>query len=450
MNRPMIFLAILCLWSGSLLAQDANRMMFSGEFGSDQRLLLDEKNTWAWNENRLDLRLDIRSEKLRFYANIWLRHLGDPLIQGAPVLYSKDLADPWNLDIREAYVEVRGFLTDRLDMKAGRQRIAWGSADRFNPTDILNAYDLEDILDFGRKNASDALSLTWYFQGNTSLQGVLISRFRPANLPLGVFSGVLAADESALPDVPIGAYSEHVVLPERNFRESVSAGLRLKGFVLNTDVSVSYVYGRYSLPFLTQLWFTPGVSEQGMQLDAFLSFPRFHMMGADLAGQLGRVGIWAEAGVFVPQEEILQLASLMGGCPTPITRVLLEKKPYLHLVVGADYTFAKGTYLNLQYLYGFMGEHGVGNQHDYLMLAIERSLMQDRLLLRPLGGGFSVSDRSDIKNNYGLIYAPEVIYRGIDNLELGMGAYFFGGKGNHFFTRLKGMDMITASLKVSF
>jgi len=41
-------------------------------------------------------------------------------------------------------------LTSTLDIRIGRQRIAWGTADKLNPTDNLNPDDLEDIFDFGK------------------------------------------------------------------------------------------------------------------------------------------------------------------------------------------------------------------------------------------------------------------------------------------------------------
>jgi hypothetical protein len=44
---------------------------------------------------------------------------------------------------------------NRLELTVGRQRIAWRTADRLNPTDNINAYDLEDIWDFGRHHGSE-------------------------------------------------------------------------------------------------------------------------------------------------------------------------------------------------------------------------------------------------------------------------------------------------------
>ena len=127
----------------------------------------------AWNENRLDLKLEAKyGNKAKFYTDVWLRNLGLPKIASASELYNKDIVDPYNLYIREAYVEFYGLLSKNLDVKIGKQRIAWGTADMLNPTDNLNPYDLEDVMDFGRHNGSIGINLNYYFSNDFSLQAV--------------------------------------------------------------------------------------------------------------------------------------------------------------------------------------------------------------------------------------------------------------------------------------
>ena len=155
--------AIALLFSVNIAkAQDnANKLKFSGSLLTDQRFLLQAPNDWAWNENRLTLELGkkFNNDKGKFYSEVWLRNIGLPGIYSNADLYNKNIVDPYNLEIREAYVQLYGFLTKNLDLKVGKQRIAWGTADKLNPTDNLNPYDLEDVLDFGRHRGSWALNL---------------------------------------------------------------------------------------------------------------------------------------------------------------------------------------------------------------------------------------------------------------------------------------------------
>jgi len=58
------------------------------------------------------------------------------------------------LQLREAYLDLNGLLHSSIDIRIGRQRIAWGSADRLNPSDNLNPQEFEDFWDFGRHTPS--------------------------------------------------------------------------------------------------------------------------------------------------------------------------------------------------------------------------------------------------------------------------------------------------------
>jgi hypothetical protein len=435
------------MFSAAQVNQD---LAIRGELLSDQRLFLENSIGWGWNENRLDLSLGKRMNNVRFYGNIWARHLGTPQINTTYDLYNKDRISPWNLDIREAYAEVRGFLFKDLDLKIGRQRIAWGTADRFNPTDNLNPYDLEDLPDFGRHNGSEALTLNWYFSNTYSLQAVMIPIFRPANLPLGIFSGVFNSELKLQSGFVINEYSDQVVLPRQNLAEGTTAGFRLKGFALKTDFSLSYVYGRDGLPMVRRVELTSGTS--GTDLYAEMFFPRYHIFGADLAGSLGSAGIWSEAALFIPRNDIVLTTEYIVADDIIATTdsVVMKKEPFVKFVIGSDYTFRNGLYLNLQYLRGFIHERGKGNMNDYLMIAMERNIWRDHLLVKPLAGGAVISDWEDPANNYALIYSPEITYNGIDNFEISLGCFIFDGKGENLFAGLRRMNMLILRAKLSF
>ena len=51
-------------------------------------------------------------------------------------------AFPWNLEVREAYVEIYDFPLDRLDFRAGCQLIPWGTGDLVSPTVISTPWTL--------------------------------------------------------------------------------------------------------------------------------------------------------------------------------------------------------------------------------------------------------------------------------------------------------------------
>ena len=223
MKTRNLFLSMLLLVSFSSItnAQEDNRLKLSGELLTDERLLLNDKNDWAWNENRLTIKLDKKiTDNSKFYSEVWLRNIGLPGITKSNDLYNKGIVDPYNLEVREAYVQLFGFLTKNLDVTIGRQRIVWGTADKLNPTDNLNPLDLEDILDFGRRRGSDAINMNYYINNDFSLQGVFIPFFQPANMPVGIFANALNPQMELPQGVVLKSFSDTILMPRYNLGES--------------------------------------------------------------------------------------------------------------------------------------------------------------------------------------------------------------------------------------
>ena len=452
----LVLLALTINTNITLAQEEGNRLKLSGELLSDQRILLESPYDWVWNENRLDLRLEKKvAGYAKFYGEVWLRNLGIPEISSSSDLYNKGIIDPYNLEIREAYVELYGFLSKNLDVKIGKQRIAWGTGDRLNPTDNLNPYDLEDVLDFGRHRGSFALNLNYYLNNNFSIQGVFVPFFQPANMPVGIFASAF----TGVPELPSGltlnTFSDTILMPQYNLGESSTIGGKFKGMVGGMDFSLSYVWGIDGLPFSTYNTIIPVDPYGGVDIYSELSFVRNHIIGADIAGSIGIVGVWAEGAIFIPEDEVVMTtdaSALFQQPPGSVTQdsTVLKDEAYFKFVVGADYTFGDGSYLNFQYLHGFVHERGRYAINDYFMLGYEKKFFDSKLSIIPIGGGFIVSDWSDISQNYAIIYAPQIKYLATDNAELALGAYIFSGKGDNAFVNLKDYNMLSFSLRYSF
>ena len=146
------------------------------------------------------------------------------------------------------------------------------------------------------------------------------------------------------------------------------------------------------------------------------------------------------------------LSAFYPSSPVPVTQdsIVLKKEPYVKFIVGADYTFSNGAYLNFQYLHGFIQERGKEALNDYFFVRLEKTFFEDKLNFAPLGGGFIVSDWSDIKNNYSLIYVPEISYQATDNAKITMSAAIFTGKGDNVFVKFNDYNMLMFKLKYSF
>ena len=455
----LIFAMVIVLIIGTKFAraqEDGNKLKLSGELLTDQRFLLEDPNDWAWNENRLTLNFEKKiTDNSKFYSEVWLRNIGLPNINSSADLYNKGIVDPYNLEIREAYVQLFGFLSKNLDVKIGRQRIVWGTADKLNPTDNLNPYDLEDVLDFGRHRGSDAISLDYYFNSEFSIQGVFIPFFQPANMPIGIFANALTPSMELPQGMTLMGFTDQINMPKYNLGESSTAGLKFKGFAAGFDFSLSYVWGRDGMPIGTYNTFIPVDTMGRVNINSQLSFYRTHIFGADMAGSIGGVCVWAEAAAFLPKNEIVMtndFSAMYPMSPVPVTQdtTVLGKEAYVKFVLGADYNFANGTYLNFQYLHGFMNERGNDALNDYFFLRLEKKFFDDKLKIAPIGGGFIVADWENIENNYALVFVPEISYMATDNAEITLSAAIFDGKGENMFANLKDYNMMMFKLKYSF
>jgi len=101
-----IVLAIMVLINTNIAKaqDDGDKLKLSGELLTDQRFLLNKPHDWAWNENRLTLKLDKKIwGNSKFYSEVWLRNFGLPNINKSADLYNKGIVDPFDIEIREAY-----------------------------------------------------------------------------------------------------------------------------------------------------------------------------------------------------------------------------------------------------------------------------------------------------------------------------------------------------------
>jgi len=464
MKRTNILVILFLVASVTVKAQDNNvveqssekkQLKISGELITDERFLLKDKHDWAWNENRLTLKLDKKiTDRSRFYSEVWLRNIGLPNLTSSSDLYNKGIVDPFNLEIREANIQLYGFLTKNLDLKIGRQIIVWGTADKINPTDNLNPLDLEDVLDFGRRRGSDAINANYYFKNNFSLQVVYIPFFRPANLPIGLFANVLNPPMTLPSGMTLKKFSDTLKMPKNNLKESSTAGLRFKGSVKGVDFSLSYMWGYDGLPANTRNIFIPVDLLGGVNINSQLSFMRTHIIGVDFVTSIAGIGFWGEAAAFIPDKKLIMindLSALYPLSPVPVTKdTTIIDKPYIKFIVGGDYNFKDGSYLNFQYLHGFFHEKGKNNLNDYFFMCYEKKFFNDKLKIAPLGGAFIVTDWSKIKNNYAIAYIPQVSYFATDDIELTLSAAIFDGKGDNLFINLKDYDMFMFKLKYIF
>lgn len=447
MQTRIVF--ILCFLGCVAVSAQASDVDIGGYVLTDWRAATRDGRIF-WNENRLNLELDVSpTGDTHLFANVWVRGFGETEARSSADLLGHDRGtlNPWDLVLREVYVDLYAFLSPNLDLRIGRQRIAWGTADEINPTDNLNPDDLEDIWDFGRHTPTNS-ALARYYRGEFTVSGVFIPEFTPAGFPPPNWADALAGSSPAVGgDVVPSEVSDELNLPVRTLKEQASGAIKVSRTLLNYDLSVSWYTGRSGFPVVSNVTLTPD-GNGGVAAHSMLSYPRTDVLGADMSGAIRDIGVWAEAGVFFPEEvRAVMDASAIGGENSEI--VTLPDEPFVRYVIGGDYTFPGGLYVNGQFVHGFIHELGRDALHDYLVGGIEKKFRNDTIKLT-MAAAVEAPDIADVGDDHAVIGMPEIAYYPADNSEIVAGARIISGKGRSNFGQLSEMDETNLTFKYSF
>ncbi|MCX7973040.1 MAG: hypothetical protein N3B16_00865 [Candidatus Aminicenantes bacterium] len=423
-------------------------LKWGGYLWLDHRLFTRSPRNYSFKEYRLELQAEAKTEKTRFASTLWVRSLGFSVVKDSRDLFVRKKISPLEVEIREAYVDLYSFLFPWLDLRIGRQRIAWGTADKVNPTDNLNPDDLEDIWDFGRHLGSDAVRATCYF-GQFTLTGVFIPNFTPASPPLPDWA------EAFMPPLELNGLNitgvrDEIILPENSLQSSSVLGLKIGSKIKGYDFSFSFVRGRDDLPLLRDI-IVEKSNGLGLNVLARLVYPRLNILGFDLAGAIGGIGLWAEGALFFPERVIGETFYPVPGYGwVKQSRIALDNEAYTKFVFGADYTFPNGIYLNGQFAHGFLHERGASELGDYFLFNLEWRFLRDKLKLVPLAGCIEISEWRQFKDNLALILVPSVEYHPAANAEIVTGLRIISGREGTSFGRIKNRDEIFLRFKYSF
>lgn len=410
---------------------------------------------------------------------------------------------PVSVRVNELYIDFYGIIPN-VDIRIGQQRIAWGTATIFNPTDNLNPYNLENPVDFQGRLGVPAIKLDISAGEHVTISMINVFMFTPPVLPISLFREATAIDTSVL--VPqkfeLGALesTELIEQPQFNVENMMPAAkvaVDLEGF----NFSFSYLYGRMSIPVPAEIPVSKVVVVNGdnrteikqganlislagcisnsrtappCRIDATatnvrLRFPRAHIIGADFSTSLGGVGFWAEAALFLPAESVnaqfkldpffftaMQLLdpSLEDKIKAPLET--FKADPFVKVTAGLDYTFPGGWYFNLQYIYGFFNEQSWNELHHYAILAFRKSFLREKLLIQISTGLEVDAQRTEAEkkdgNAVGLAFLvnPEIHYKPVDAAQIILGGIISRGHAGTTFSLFQSLTQVYLRARFTF
>ena len=398
----------------------------SGSIKTDNRMRTGGKREFA--EDKIIISLKIES-RLRFQtvAKTQLRLSDFPKRQKC------------SLKLREAYVNYPGFLWDKLDVRIGKQRIVWGTADKIKPTDNLNPDDFSDPMDFGKKIPTNSLSAMYHLNKFTSITGVFLPTFTPATLPKGdwLTTPVL----SLPPGVTIKEITESITLPEDKLINSMFA-FKLTGKIFGYYTSLSYFQGRDDISIAKKITLS-SVDSTTINARVDMIYPRMKVIGYDLAGRISNLEVWGEIGYFIPQKTRQEII-----LPTGATKNETLKNPYVKYTVGGEHTFKNGIYLNVQFCHGFSDEREK-SLSNLLLTEVAKKFFHDKVkLILPL----IVEIESKRKDGLvpSLAISPEIVYYPTNATEIRLGCYLIEGEEDSKFGQFRKNDEIYLKFKYNF
>ncbi len=427
-----------------------------------------------------DLKASLVPDKLRFVGDIqfvWTGFTRDTEFEG---LTTRNTVSPYHFESQAAYIEVIEILP-YLDLRVGRQIVQWGASDVFNPTNNLNAPDMEDPLKLGELVANEMIRLDWNpGADNFIFTAVWVPVFQPAMVPGSALLAV-GDPESMFPFVSpqtrlraerirniylrnpeyYNIHQPHVVasMPEFSMANS-QVGLKMQWLVGMFDMSLSYYKGIDTFPVPVKSYSSAeragesaadGTPILDVDSDVKLVYPKKQVLGFDIAGQLpflDDAGFWLEGAVFFPEavQMSFDITEVAPGAEVIVDDVVTDHA-YFKYTIGADYSINEHLFVTAQFLHGFLDEFGSHAINNYWIATVDIKMAQERLLLRLVGMGEIPHEDDDIPldddgdgrvesfamgaTNDGtigsLVLFPSIVVRPVDGLEMALGSYFLLG-----------------------
>lgn len=395
------------------------------------------------NRNILRLRLDSElTTRVAVRGEVGLYNLNEPKV--ATVEDSADSRNvvPVRVRVGEAWVDGYDLLTEGLDLRVGNQRIRWGTADGYSPTDRINPYDLEDPTLFDRRLPTPAAHLRYHL-GDLTFSAAWLPFFVPALLAPDVVE--IATSEEAARDVDIDFgdaeppeirdLDTRIILPPQTLGE-MQVATRIQWAAPFGDFGLGYFYGRDTLPQLSgEVIPESFFSMEEVDVIVNVRYPRLQMLAADARAPLfaGMTG-WLDLGVIFPtrtrlyiSEERLEDLARLNIIDEPDGDVEVEiqsGEPYVTFATGLDRSFGPHVYLNVQYLYGFLFERNPQDLHHYAIATL-RIPAQDAPVEWEVRAGAEANPALDA---FGWLASSRLAVRHDDALELALSAQLQDGQ----------------------
>ena len=328
----------------------------------------------------------------------------------------------------------RAFATlylDDVDLLVGQQVVFWGSADAFNPVDVINPRDLSTPLADAaeQKLPIPLLRGIVHAPADVTFDLVLVPVFRPSVLP-----GERWRPEQQLalpPEITVVGRAQPVNNQPEAKLSNLQYGARAT-FPINAfsggDVSLSYFHGIRDTPTVTAN-LLPTETPGEVLLQPVLDYDTFDLVGVDFSVAVAPTVIRGE------------VAYTMTGDPDGTDPSIANHS--LSATLGAEYTFPGGVFTSLQGMVDYLaGDDGEAGDLDLSALLASSYQVNSRVSLE----GAWLHNLSD---GSGLV-SPNLSYQFADGVTGNVGALVLYGSEDSELGAFRSNSQLTLSLAYSF
>ncbi|MCP4114002.1 MAG: hypothetical protein GY737_01115 [Desulfobacteraceae bacterium] len=344
--------------------------------------------------------------------------------------YTDEVLDHYEheLELKDTYLQ--GRLTDKLDLKAGRQIVVWGKSDSLRLTDILNP---ENLREPGKTDLEDRRLPVWMtkldcYEGDWSFTAIAVHEHRWNKLP--EYGSDFYSSDTPLPPEET---------PTENL-ENTEYAVSVKGIFTGWDFALYYADYYEDTPYLKFLSGSPG--------SFVLRHAHQQMIGADVNLARGDFLFKAEAAFF---KGVRFSDSVDTGTDPPGIHSVPDSYSKTAILAGIEYTGFTDTMITVETMNTHIHGHdrsakNAGADEDLMVtsIRIQRDFLNEQLTLE------SLSILYGDKSRDGGIHRFSAVYDVTDDLTVRTGYMLYDSGDLPVFQSIGENDRIFLDIKYSF
>lgn len=463
-KQSMLVLVLVCVFMVSVGVEAAN---VGGEFVGELRILTKEdkpiNNAIATLGTKIDidgdlgdagswkLVLDVSLDEAlnNFRSNIW--DADDTDAAGESI----------TLELDEAYLNLYSVGGEAIDVRLGKQYVDMGVGDGITTFNLTRPVAANYVDELQNTRAVTGVKVDGYPE-DFHVEVFLQPRVTPNKTGGRLESVYSKAQQEAMAPMleamnkPANVLETGFIIGDIGLDENPPAyddeglGLTLKASRLVGDYDLGVIYQRGYGP--NPLISGYGIDQEPIDFDTSLGEPipvmrlrlqqgylPLQKVGFTVEGTLGDAGIWGELTYNIPKEGFF--AEAMASELLPEEYRLTDEK-YVTGLVGMDYFFDNGVYVNGQLIRGFPQEVTKSMLNTYLAGDIYQDFLNNRLRLE----GRAVYCFGD----KGWMLLPEAAYQVNSNTKVIGKLAIPGGDDKSLFRQMEDLTQILIGVSVSF